>query len=126
MTSSKDGKPTFIHPFLFFVVQDGIMETHGYLTSRGASGEREADKGMLYHLICYEQPLKDELAPQIEWLKKKVQLTPDELDRWNTYSQIYSALHKAHYFDLAKGGPPTKIAGLTDIKQKLGMDQDER
>jgi hypothetical protein len=123
--SSRD-KPNFIHPFLFFVVQDGIMETHGYLTSRGASGEREADKGMLYHLIAYEQDLKDQLAPQITWLKEKVQLTPEELNRWNVYSQIYSALHKAHYFDLAKGGPSTRIAGLTDIKQKLGMDQDER
>jgi len=125
MSYSKD-KPTFIHPFLFYLVQDGIMETHGYLTSRGATGEREADKNMLYHLIAYEQPLKDQLAPQIEWLKNKVQLTPDELERWNILSEIYSALHKAHYFDMAKAGPTTKIGGLTDVARKLGMDQDER
>lgn len=125
MSYSKD-KPNFVHPFLFYVVNDGIFETHGFLTSRGASGEREADKNMLYHLVAYEQELKDSLSPQIEWLKSKVQLTPEELERWNVYSQIYSNLHKAHYFDMAKGGPPTRIAGLTDIKQKLGMDQDER
>jgi hypothetical protein len=122
--SSKD-KPNFIHPFLFYVVNDGIFEAHGYLTSRGATGEREADKNMLYHLIAYEQDLKDKLAPQIEWLKKKVNLTPDELERWNVFSEIYSALHKAHYFDLAKGGPPTKIGGLGDVAKKLGLNQDE-
>jgi len=38
----------FTHPYLFFVTNVGMQFNHELLTGCGATGERQADKNMLY------------------------------------------------------------------------------
>lgn len=112
-------KGMFIHPYLYFIVNTGMQFNHELLTSRGASGERQADKNMLYVLATFEPNMKKKLATQIKWLKEKVNLTPEELERFDAYSTIYEAWHEEHYFDMARATPRNPVRG------KLGTDQTE-
>ena len=120
--SDRNRQP-YIHPYLFFVCQTGMQFNHELLTGRGASGERAADKNMLYILATFEKPVKDELKSQIEWLLKQVQLTPEEKERWDTYSTIYDKWHEKGYFTMAKFTPPTRTTGLTELAKKLGVEE---
>jgi len=113
-------KGIFIHPYLYFIVNSGMQFNHELLTSRGGSGERQADKNMLYVLATFEPTMKKNLAKQIKWLMDKVQLTPEEKERWETYCAIYEAWHDGHYFDMARASPRNPVRG------KLGTDQTEQ
>ena len=115
---SSDRQP-FNHPFLYFITTTGMLTDHTLLSSRGQSGEREADKSMLYVLACFEQEIKQELSKEIAWLRESVQLTPEEQERWENRSNIYNCWHKHHYFDMAKFTPPTRITQIEDIAKKV-------
>jgi len=96
-----------------------MLTDHTLLASRGASGEREADKSMLYLLACFEQDIKEELKEEISWLREQVQLTPEEQRRWDNRSAIYNCWHKHHYFDMAKFTPPTVSTSMQSLSDKL-------
>jgi hypothetical protein len=96
---------------------------HELLTSKGATGERAADKNMLYILATFEKDVKAELKSQIDWLLNQVQLTPEEKQRWETYSTIYDKWHEKGYFTMAKYMPPTRTTGLTELAKKLGVEE---
>lgn len=112
-------KGIFIHPYLYFIVNSGMQFNHELLTSHGSTGERQADKNMLYVLATFEPTMKKKLVKEIEWLQKSVQLTPEERDRWNIYCKVYEAWHEEHYFDMARATPKNPVRG------KLGTDQTE-
>jgi hypothetical protein len=120
---SDRNRTPFTHPYLFFITNVGMQFNHELLTSKGATGERAADKNMLYVIATFEHTMKEELKTQIEWLLNQVQLTPEEKERWNVYSTIYDAWHRAGYFTMAKYMPPTRTTGLTELAKKLGVEE---
>lgn len=119
---SSDRQP-FNHPFLYFITTTGMLTDHTLLSSRGQSGEREADKSMLYVLACFEQEIKEELKTEILWLRKSVQLTEEEQARWDNRSNIYNCWHKHHYFDMAKFTPPTVTTSMQSLSDRLKAAQ---
>ena len=120
---SDRNRAPYTHPYLFFITNTGMQFSHELLSGHGATGERQADKNMLYVLATFEKDVKSELKSQIEWLLKKVCLTSEEKERWETYSIIYDKWHEKGYFTMAKYMPPTRTTGLTELAKKLGVEE---
>lgn len=87
----------FVHPFSYFIVNAGVVQTHNLVTQRGVN-DREVAKNLVWFLAWFEKEAKESLKTQIAELKETVVLTPDQEKQWQLISSIANTLHESGYF----------------------------
>jgi hypothetical protein len=62
----------------------------------------DAEKNILWFMPWFEKEVKRKLSKQIEWLKARVKLSPEEEEFWQLLDETANELHDAGYFIAAK------------------------
>lgn len=117
--SSGRGKP-FIHPYTYFLVNDGLSDIFDSIKN----GNRSETLKKLYWFTVFLDPhIQDDLTKDIQTMEDMMTdlklLTPSRLR--SILHKVMTKLHQEGYFVTAKFGPKTRERTMKDMQRKLEM-----
>jgi len=111
-------KEPFIHPFTYFLVQDGLSSIFDSVKMNDLGGALEK----LYWLTGFlDKKMQIELKENIEEMENfhSNYGSFNRIEFRKIFTKIMRALHEEGYFLAAKRGPTTRPTEMKDMKMRL-------
>jgi hypothetical protein len=121
---SSPRKPTLIHPYTYFLIEDGFSAIYDQLKTRNLRGALM----FLYWLTVFlDNKGRTELKEVIEDIREILYRHNEMLNEDSLYrmvAQVTEYLHRENYFIQAKYEVPTRVGGVKALAHALGHDDD--